>query len=125
MQDFLITLPGDENTPPNHQKRVEQLASFGVTQEDIAAELEISLQCIQDQYQREFERGQAAGKIIVLEKLFQNASSGSNMAATSLWVKARCGWRDTGSASASPTVIYSILNVRPRPDGTPDDQPRS
>src|ERR1700685_3192671 len=96
-------------TPPNHQERVEQLARCGATQEDIAAELQISLQCIQDQFQREFERGQASGKNIILEKLFHTAGSGSNMAATALWVKARCGWRDTGSASPSVDTIYSIL----------------
>jgi len=110
------------NTPPDPQVRVEQLARCGATQEDIAAELQISLECIQDQFQREFERGQAMGRNMVVEKLFHNAASGSNMAASALWVKARCGWRDTGSASSFPNVIYSILDVSQRSDANPNDQ---
>ena len=106
-------------TPPNHQERVEKLACFGATQEDIAAELQISLQCVEDQFQLEYERGQAVGKHIILEKLFDSAASGSNMAATALWVKARCGWRDTGPASQSPTTIYSILEISTGCDAVP------
>lgn len=117
MQEFLTT-------PQDPQQRVEQLARFGATEEDIAAELQISLECVQDQFQREFERGHAVGKNIILEKLFHNAASGSNMAATALWVKARCGWRDTGSASQSPTVINSILEITRRSNAVPDDQPQ-
>ncbi len=112
MEQYLIT-------PPDHQQRIEELARFGATQEDIAAELRISLECVQEQFQVEYERGQAIGKHIILEKLFHSAASGSNLAATALWVKARCGWRDTGAASSSPDTIYSILEINTRPAPVP------
>ncbi|MBV8072760.1 MAG: hypothetical protein JO270_22845 [Acidobacteriaceae bacterium] len=94
-----------------HRYRVEQLAQFGSTPEDIAAQLQIPLTRLQKRFHRELARGRATGKHIVLEKLFENASSGNNMSATSLWVKSQCGWRDTGASPQSPTVVHSILKV--------------
>ena len=93
------------------RQRVEQLAQFGATPADIAAELQIPLNRLQKRFRRELERGHAIGKNTVLEKLFENASSGNNMPATSLWVKSRCGWRDTGASPQSPTVVHSVLKV--------------
>jgi len=99
--------------PPldNLNNRVERLAQIGATPEDIAADLQIPLKRLQKRFRRELERGEALGKHTVLEKLFDNASSGNNMAATSLWVKARCGWRDSGASGNSPSMIKSILRI--------------
>jgi hypothetical protein len=93
------------------RQRVEQLAQFGATPEDIAAELQIPVKRVQKRFRRELERGHAIGKHTVLEKLFLNAASGNNMPATSLWVKSRCGWRDTGASPQSQTVIHSVLKI--------------
>ena len=111
-------------TPPDHEERIEYLARFGATQEDIAAELQIPLECVKDEHQRAFERGQAIGRNMILERLFHNAASGSNFAATTLWVKARCGWRETGSASSTPTYINSVLRIMPF-DPKANDQPQA
>ena len=93
------------------KKRVERLAQIGATPEDIAADLQIPLKRLQKRFRRELERGEALGKHTVLEKLFDNASSGNNMAATSLWVKARCGWRDTGASGNAASTIESVLQI--------------
>ena len=102
------------------KRRVERLAQVGATEEDIAAELQIPLKRLQKRFRRELERGAVAGKHHVLEALFENAQSGSNMAATSLWVKAKCGWRDTGLSSNSPSVIHSILEIVSKPKCAPE-----
>ena len=94
-----------------HRHRVEELAKVGAAPEDIAAELQMPLERVQKRFRRELERGHAIGKHIVLEKLFESASSGNNVPATSLWVKSRCGWRDTGASSQSPTIVHSVLKV--------------
>ena len=94
-----------------HKHRVEQLAQFGATPEGIAAELQIPVGRVRKRFRRELERGEAMGKHTVLQKLFENAASGNNMPATSLWVKSRCGWRDTGASPQSQTVIHSVLKI--------------
>jgi len=91
--------------------RVEELAQIGAAEEDIALELQIPLKRLQKRFRRELERGSAKGKSEVLQGLFEKAKSGSNMTATALWVKARCGWRDTGSGQNAPEVIHSVLKV--------------
>lgn len=99
--------------PPldGHRSRVERLAQIGATPDSIAADLQIPLKRLQKHFRCELARGEALGKHQVLEKLFDNASSGNNMAATSLWVKARCGWRDTGAPANSPSVVKSVLQI--------------
>ena len=95
----------------DHPRRVENLARIGAAEEDIAAELHMPLKRLRKLFGRELERGSAKGRNEVLEELFAKAKSGSNLTATSLWVKARCGWRDTGSVYHSPAVIHSVLKV--------------
>lgn len=109
MEQLLETPPGD------HKHRVAQLAAFGATEEDIAADLQIPLKRLQKRFRVELERGNASGKHEVLEKLFDHARSGSNLGATALWVKARCGWRDTGSANNGQTFIESLLEIKIAP----------
>jgi hypothetical protein len=106
-----------------HRNRVEKLAQIGATPEDIAAELQIPLRRLQKRFRRELERGQAIGKHTILEKLFENASSGTNLGATSLWVKSRCGWRDTGASPQSATVVHSVLKVSEQLNTQPLDKP--
>ena len=101
----LVAAVGDK------EARVERLAQVGASPEDIAAELQIPLKRLHKRFRRQLERGAVQGKHDVLEKLFENASSGANAAATSLWVKARCGWRDTGVSSNSPSIIHSVLEI--------------
>jgi hypothetical protein len=108
----LLQLPKDDAHEREMQRRrVERLAEIGATEEDIATELQMPLKRLQKRFRRELERGAVAGKHHVLETLFNNAQSGSNMAATALWVKAKCGWRDTGVPSNSPSIIQAVLEI--------------
>jgi hypothetical protein len=102
----------EKSTDP--KSRIYDLARFGATEEDIAAELEIPLKRLQKRFRRELRTGEAKGKHEVLEKLFETAKACANVAATSLWVKARCGWRDTGAGAHSPAIVHSILQINTR-----------
>lgn len=82
--------------------RVRKLAGIGASEEDIAAQLQIPLKRLQKRFRRELAEGAALGKTEALEKLHAMATSGSNTSATIFFVKARCGWRDTGAAPAEP-----------------------
>ncbi len=94
----------------DHQN-VEQLARLGATEEDIALDLGLSLEQLQECYRRELDRGRVQGRHAILQRLFSNAASDSNSTATSMWVKAQCGWRDTGVSPNFPTPFEPVLNV--------------
>ena len=98
-----------EPTLSNH---IQKLAGLGATEEDMAAELQISVKRLQKRFRRELAQGNALGKHRILERLYDQADSGKNLGAIALWVKARCGWRDTGSAPEGPTYINSILEIK-------------
>lgn len=104
------------------KSRVERLAQIGATEEDIATELQIPVNRLQKRFRRELDRGAVQGRNQVLEKLFENAQSGSNMAAASLWVKAKCGWRDTGPSAHSPAITHAILEIVSKSKCPADDK---
>jgi orotate phosphoribosyltransferase-like protein len=87
------------------------LALIGVSDDEIATQLHVSHRKVGRLYKRELLEDAAEGNRQVLESLHAAAKSGANMAATALWVKARCGWRDTGPPPP-PKIIYSKLIVR-------------
>ena len=103
--------------------RVEKLAGLGATEEDIAAELQIPVKRLQKRFRRELARGNALGKHRILERLYEQADSGKNTSAIALWVKARCGWRDSGSTPDGPTYINSLLEIQIRPDPNAPPKP--
>ncbi|SRR5579884_2875482 len=94
-----------------HSERVRSLAAIGMSDQEIAAQIQLSSKKLQKIYKRELREGAAEGNRQVLETLHKSASSGSNFPATSLWVKARCGWRDTGPTSQSPTIVRAKLVI--------------
>jgi orotate phosphoribosyltransferase-like protein len=102
-------------SPPDELKRVAELARTGATEENIAAELQISLKRLQKRYRREIERNRATAKNEMLAHLYETAKSGSNSTAAMFWVKSQCGWRDTGSSSESTVVLQPIININRRP----------
>jgi hypothetical protein len=106
-------------TPLQAQRdRVEKLAGFGATEEDIAAELQIPLKRLQKRFGRELSRGNALGKHNILEKVYAQAESGKNPTVASFWVKSRCGWRDTGIVANAKAPAESVFNfvTRQPPD---------
>jgi hypothetical protein len=99
-------------TPSSEQRRsVRALAEIGMSDQEIATQLQLSLKKLRKFCKRELNEGAAEGNRQVLEHLYQAAKSGSNMGAAALWVKARCGWRDTGVTAQSGTLLRSKLVI--------------
>ncbi|HEX4748147.1 MAG TPA: hypothetical protein VH302_01270 [Bryobacteraceae bacterium] len=99
-------------TPSGKQKEeVLAHAKTGATEEDIAALLDLPVNKLKRHFKAELRKGAAQGRLDVLNNLHELATSKSNMAATALWVKARCGWRDTGTAAHPANAIKAILEI--------------
>src|SRR5579863_1461469 len=102
---------------------VRSLVAIGMSHDDIAALNDVSPKKLRRVHKLDLRKGIDEGNRRVLHALHTAASSGANMAATSLWVKARCGWRDTGLASQSGVVKRSkavlILTERTPPSDVP------
>ncbi len=96
--------------------RVTELASRGLSHEQIAAALGISRTTLQarkresEQFAQAIEKGQAQGIEQVSNALFQNAMGG-NVTAQIFFLKARAKWRDrpedmdTDDGEASPVSV--------------------
>jgi hypothetical protein len=97
------------------KERVAQLARVGATEESIAAELQIPVKRLKKRFRRELEQGQAQGKHQILENLYEAARSGSNNTVTTFWVKARCGWRDTGTSVETTQIVRPVLRLIQQP----------
>jgi hypothetical protein len=103
--------------PSEEQKqRVRQMARSGAIPADIAVQLEIPLKRLRKKFQRELQQGDAEGKQQALDKLRDSAMSGKNISALIFWVKARCGWRDTGPAENSASAVSHPFVVTVCPD---------
>lgn len=98
---------------PDDQLRVRELAAIGLSDDDIASQLRLVLPKLQKIFKLELENGAAEGREHVLRKLHTIAMSGKNLAALTFWVKARCGWRDTGASQSAAQVIRHITVFRP------------
>lgn len=100
-----------QTTINEHGESVRSLAGIGMSDQEIATQIQLSARRLQKLYKRELREGAAEGNRQVLEALHKAAKSGSNITATALWVKARCGWRDTGPGPQSPNLIRSKLII--------------
>jgi len=89
--------------------RVRELASIGMSDDDIASLLRLRLPKVQRLFRLELKQGAATGREQALQKLHTIAISGENLNALLFSVKARCGWRDTGPAQSSPNPINRIV----------------
>lgn len=95
------------------RQRVRNWSMTGATREEIAGWLGMPLKRVQRLFRLELREGEAEGKQAVLNKLYTAASSGENLTAMMFWVKAKCGWRDTGvressSASQWPPFVLKL-----------------
>ena len=118
--------------------RVTELASRGLSHEQIAAALGISRTTLQarkrecEQFAQAIEKGQAMGIEAVANALFDNAESG-NVTAQIFFLKARAGWREkqevelTGpnggpiqtldTSKLSDAALKELLSARSATDG--------
>jgi predicted transcriptional regulator len=86
---------------------VTALVSFGVTQEDIAAYLDINPETLRKHYRRELDTGQIRGNASMARRLYKAAEDGS-VPAMIFWLKVRAGWTER-------TEITATVEITERP----------
>ena len=73
------------------------LSRYGVPQEQIAADIGVSLPTLHKYYRQELDKGMMEANSLVAESLFKKARGDGPQSVTAaiFWLKARAGWRDT------------------------------
>ncbi|MGF6806279.1 hypothetical protein OKW30_001405 [Paraburkholderia sp. Clong3] len=91
------------NANNDQRKLVEQLAAFGIPQEDMvmlvldANEKPISVPTLRKHFRKELTEGLVKANTAVAQALFKKAKAG-NVASIIFWLKTRGGWRETPQA---------------------------
>ena len=83
-------------TPEDRQK-VEQMAAFGLTQEQIASIMGISKKTLENHYRVELDQGVAKATVVVAQSLVRTATQGKGMPAVTaaiFFLKTRARWRE-------------------------------
>lgn len=91
--------PGHMGNPPHvpteeNRKIVKALVAYGVVQDDIAKQLDVSVDTLQRHYRREIDTSANEANAKVAERLFKKCMDGDT---TSLifWLKTRAKWSET------------------------------
>lgn len=100
---------------PTEEKRklVQGLAMAGITYEDIAEKLDISVDTLTKYYKEELHSGRVDANANIAQKLYQQANNG-NLQAQIFWLKTRAQWSETqkheltGAAGGAIQVITGI-----------------
>jgi hypothetical protein len=98
---------------PEDRLRVRRLASIGLSDDDIGSQLHLPSRKLQKVFQLELKEGAAEGRELALQTLYDRALTGENLGALTFWVKARCGWRDTGTIQSATQFDRHITRFRP------------
>jgi urease accessory protein UreF len=88
---------GRRYTPTEKDRgRVEALAGYGFTEEQIAADLGIGAETLRKYYRTELTTAHIKANALVAQSLFRKATGDGNgaVAAAIFWMKTRCGWRE-------------------------------
>lgn len=93
---------GKMKTKPPHQptdeirKKVEFLAGFGMTHQDIALMVDMSPPTLRKYYSDELNIGKVKATAQVAKTLFQQATKPEkpNMSAAIFWLKCQAGWKE-------------------------------
>ena len=104
------------------QRRVRELAAIGLSDSDIAAQLHLAVPKLQKLFKLQLEHGAAEGREQALRKLHAIAISGENLSALTFWIKARCGWRDTGATQSGTEVIRHLTILGQEPEPPPEEK---
>lgn len=110
--------------PPQNPTRVFDLASLGASREDIAADLGIPVDELDNLYSSELKKGAASGRERALQTIRDLAIEERQTTALIFWIKAQCGWRDTGSSQSLnlERVLYEFTeqnNLKGEPTSDP------
>jgi hypothetical protein len=79
--------------------KVEALAGFGLSPEEIAHVLEADLDVLKSSYARELENGRIKANLRVAESLYRKATGEGRESVTAaiFWLKTRARWKETTS----------------------------
>ena len=105
------------------QLLVRELSAIGLSDDDIAAQLRLRLPRFQKIFKLELKLGAAEGREQALRKLHAMAISGENFQALSLFVKSRCGWRDTGPTPSASPITSRLFVFKPKTGIPGHDRP--
>jgi len=105
-------MPRLRYTPSDDDRfRARDLAAIGASHDDIAAQLRVPLPKLEKIFKDELRAGAAHGRELALRKLHALATSGDSAPMLSFWVKAQCGWRDTGAPQGITAAIRHVLVI--------------
>ena len=103
----------DEKT----EQLVKQMAAVGITHEQIAKVIKISVDTLTRKYKDILETARTEANTAVGGALFKNCMAG-NVAAQIFWMKTRAGWRETEPEDGNKTQISKInliISQKPEP----------
>jgi hypothetical protein len=95
--------------PTDEQRRiVKSLAAFGIKQDDIAKELDLSSRTLRKHFRIELDRGGVEANSQVAQALFKKALAGDTTAAI-FWLKCRAGWRERASLEPATRSLPAFV----------------
>lgn len=93
-----------KHEPTDEQRaHVQQWASYGIAQDEIARSIGITKPTLEKHYRDELDMGAANANAEVVAALLANAKSG-NVTAQIWWTKCRMGWKETIKTENETTV---------------------
>lgn len=101
---------GEIDTTLPDARRVEALAGFGLSAEDIARIFGLTPDTVEDLFARELEGGQIKANARVAESLYRMALGDGRGAVTAaiFWLKTRARWKEeprSGDQSGEPVIV--------------------
>lgn len=106
-------------------KEVSNLAARGLTQQQVALALGVSLRTVANRlvddqkFADAFEKGRAKGLAKVADALFRNATQNNNTAAQIFIMKARGGWKEVDKQEIEVNQPFQFIIKNDLP---PDDK---
>lgn len=96
---------------PTEAKLVQALSQYRVPQEDIAADIGISVETLVKLYGKEYGEGRRKADAVIRKRLFEEAKNG-NTAALLFYCKTQLGMRETNRVEmTSPDGSMSPMDV--------------
>lgn len=106
---------GRPSKEPNGEQRhqIETLAGYGLTEEEIASVMRLSIPSIKKYCKEEIVRGRNTAKTLVTQSLFANIKKGKE-ASIFFWLKCRARWSErAGDMAAESSALPNItVNIR-------------
>lgn len=104
--------PSKEPTP-EQRRRIETLAGYGLTEEEIEDIEGLSRETIRKWCKAELVRGRGKAKALVIDQLFGNIKKGKE-ASIFFWLKCRARWSERAGdvAAIAEELPKIVVNVR-------------